>query len=250
MKNDDPVRTVVIDDEAEAREVLITLLRPFPEIDLVGTAESADRGVELILRENPDLVFLDIQMPRKNGFELVSALRGLNPPPVIVFVTAYDEYAIRAFKVSAFDYLLKPVDPDILAETLRRYKALKTSRDFSARVDHLLQHLHHDDRLRINTRSGYLMLDPSEILYAMADGNYTRIITAGGPDEVATMNLGIFYERMPAGRFARLSRSLIVNRSHIYRIDRKKRTCELRKGVITVTLDISISFLKEMEGAL
>lgn len=248
MKHDEPVRTVVIDDEAEAREVLVTLLGAYPEIELVGTANSVDHGLDLILNVNPDLVFLDIQMPRKNGFELVSALRGLNFHPVIVFVTAYDEFAIRAFKVSAFDYLLKPVDPDILSETLRRYKALRNSHDFNSRVDHLLQHLHHDDRLRINTRSGFLMLDPSEILYAMADGNYTRIFTAGGPAELATMNLGLFYERMPAGRFARLSRSVIVNRSHIYRIDRKKRTCELRKGAITLTLDISISFLKEMEG--
>lgn len=248
MKHDEPVRTVVIDDEAEAREVLVTLLGAYPEIELVGTANSVDHGLDLILNVNPDLVFLDIQMPRKNGFELVSALRGLNLHPVIVFVTAYDEFAIRAFKVSAFDYLLKPVDPDILSDTLHRYKALKTNHEFTVRVDQLIQHLHHDDRLKINTRSGFLMLDPSEILYAMADGNYTRIFTAGGQAELATMNLGIFYERVPAGRFARLSRSVIVNRSHIYRIDRKKRTCELRKGAITLTLDISISFLREMEG--
>jgi two-component system LytT family response regulator len=248
MQPIDSIKTIVIDDEAEACDVLSGLLKSHPEILLAGMADSVDKGLELILHEKPDLVFLDIQMPQKNGFELVSGLRSLNLHPVIVFVTAYDEYAIRAFKVSAFDYLLKPVDPEILAATIRRYHADKTSHDFNSRVDHLLQHLHHDDHIRINTRTGFLMLDPADILYAMADGNYTRIYNAVSQMELASMNLGIFHERMPAGRFVRLSRSVIVNRSHIYRVDRKKRTCELRRDGITVTLEISKGFLKELEG--
>ncbi len=104
------IKTILIDDEAEARDVLSTLLALHHEVDLVATADNADAGLDLIVKYQPDLVFLDIRMPRKTGFDLVSELRGPSLNPVIVFVTAYDEYAIQAFKVAAFDYLLKPVD--------------------------------------------------------------------------------------------------------------------------------------------
>jgi two-component system LytT family response regulator len=213
----------------------------------VATADSADSGLESIMKFNPDLVFLDIRMPIKTGFDLVSELRNLNLDPVIVFVTAYDEYAIQAFKVTAFDYLLKPVDPDALADTLNRYSGSRAATDFRQKVDHLLHHLHHDDRIRVNTRSGFLLIDPAEIAYVLADGNYSEIFFSLTQSEVVTINLGSLLEMLPDGHFLRLSRSAFVNRAFLYRVDRKKRICELRKDGVVIQLDVTRDFIRGFE---
>ncbi|MFZ4521500.1 MAG: LytR/AlgR family response regulator transcription factor [Bacteroidales bacterium] len=238
------IRTILIDDEAEARDVLAILLRNHPGIEIIATAADADSGRLLIQQHLPDLVFLDIQMPRKSGFDLVSELRSLDLNPAIIFVTAYDEYAIRAFKVAAFDYILKPVDPRALADTLRRFSAQRVASDFSQKVDHLLHHLHHDDRIRLNTRAGFLLIDPMEILHAKADGNYTVITFTNGLAEIVTINLGSLMELLPAGHFYRVSRSAAINRSFLFRVDRKKRLCELRKDGLTTQLQVSADFIK------
>jgi two-component system LytT family response regulator len=246
MNRIEPIKTILIDDEAEARDVLMNLLQGYPQIEVAGTADNADSGLELIVKFHPDLVFLDIRMPRKTGFDLVTDLRNLDLNPVIVFVTAYDEYAIRAFKVAAFDYLLKPVDPEALADTLKRYSTIRTNLDFNRKVDHLLRHLHHDDRIRVNTRSGFLLIDPNEILYGTADGNYTVIHFSPSQSELVTMNIGSLLVLLPSGHFSRISRSAIINRSYLYRIDRKKRICELRKDEAVVRLDVSRDCIREL----
>jgi two-component system LytT family response regulator len=240
------IKTVLVDDEAEARDVLAVLLSRYHQVEIVAAADSADSGLESIMKFNPDLVFLDIRMPHKTGFDLVAQLRNRNLNPVIVFITAYDEYAIQAFKVAAFDYLLKPVDPEALADTLNRYSASRADTDFRQKVDHLLRHLHHDDRIRVNTRAGFLLIDPTEIMHATADGNYTVIHFAASRSEVVTMNIGSLLKLLPEGHFIRISRSAMVNRSFLYRVDRKKRMCELRKDGVAIQLEVSRDFIREL----
>jgi two-component system LytT family response regulator len=247
MNQKQSIKTILIDDEAEAREVLSVLLTKHAEIEIVGVAGDVDSGIALIRDYHPDLVFLDIRMPRKTGFDLVEELRSMNLHPVIVFVTAYDEYAINAFKVSAFDYLLKPIDPASLSDTLNRYTEKRTAEDFKQKVDHLLHHLHHDDRIRLNIRSGFLLIDPMELLYAVADGNYTVIYFSEQQTEVVTLNIGTLLNLLPAGHFSRISRFAIINRSFLYRIDRKKRTCELRKDGSVTELEVSKDFIRGLD---
>lgn len=241
------VKVVLIDDEVEAREVLATLLGAHPEISIEAVAGNADEGLAQIVKHRPDIVFLDIQMPQRSGFDLVSDLRRLNLSPVVIFITAYDEYAIKAFKVSAFDYLLKPVDPEALAETMDRFHATRHATDFREKLDHLLQHMHHEDRIRVNTRSGFILLDPAEILYAMADGNYTLIHFSKTRTELITLNMGSFLELLPAGHFLRISRSAVINKSFLYRVDRKKRICELRKDGVAVQMEVNKEFTRGLE---
>jgi two-component system LytT family response regulator len=247
MTHKTSIKTILIDDEAEAREVLSALLTKHSEIEIVGVAGDVDSGLDLIREYHPDLVFLDIRMPRKTGFDLVAELRSMNLNPVIVFVTAYDEYAINAFKVAAFDYLLKPIDPEVLSDTLKRFSVMRTAEDFKEKVDHLLHHLHHDDRIRLNIRSGFLLIDPMELLYAVADGNYTVIHFSELQTEIVTMNIGSLLALLPAGHFSRISRFAIINRSFLYRVDRKKRTCELRKDGIITELEVSRDFIRGLE---
>lgn len=241
------IKTILIDDEPEARDVLATLLEAFPAVEVVAIADNADSGLAQILKHHPDLVFIDIKMPRKTGFDLAADLRNLNLNPVVVFVTAYDEYAIRAFKFAAFDYLLKPVDPGALAETIKRFSVMHSNADFNHKVDHLLSHLHHTDRIRLNTRAGFLLIDPMEVLYATAEGNYTAIHFSASQTETVTMNLGSLLELFPAGHFTRISRSAAINRANLYRVDRKKRICELRKDGTYIQLDVSKGFIRDLE---
>lgn len=246
MKQSNAIRVVIIDDEEEARDVISTLLGEFHDVQIVGKADDADAGLALIMRENPDLVLLDINMPRKTGLDMVAELRSFNRIPAVVFVTAYDEFAIRAFKVSAFDYLLKPVDPAALSDMLMRFKSQRQEADLRMKVDALLNHFHHTERLRLNTRSGFLLIDPYEIMYAEADGNYTTLYFGTGDTEMFTITIGRLFEMMPAGQFARISRSVFINRNSLYRVDRKKRECELRKEGVSILLGVARDHLQDL----
>lgn len=112
------MRAIIIDDERLARNELKRLLQEFPKIEIIGEAANADEAIPMIEEENPDLIFLDIQMPGKNGFELLESIEG--NVPEVVFTTAYDEYALKAFEVNALDYILKPIDSQRLAEAIQR----------------------------------------------------------------------------------------------------------------------------------
>lgn len=111
------MKALIVDDERLARKELNTLLNDFPEIEIIGEAVNADDAMEQIKEKNPDLLFLDIQMPGKNGFEL---LESLDAVPKVIFTTAYDEYALKAFEVNALDYLLKPIRKDRLTDSLQK----------------------------------------------------------------------------------------------------------------------------------
>src|SRR5881275_3440711 len=113
------MKAIIIDDERLARTELRKLLQKFPEIEIVDEASNAEEGIQKIENHNPDLVFLDIQMPGKTGFDLLSEL---DHSPQVIFTTAYDEYALKAFEVNALDYLLKPVEPRRLADAVEKLK--------------------------------------------------------------------------------------------------------------------------------
>src|SRR5262245_3138276 len=139
-----PIRTLVVDDEKLARDRLAGFLREIDDIDLVGEATDGVQAVELISEHRPDLVFLDVQMPGMNGFDVLEALRP--EVPHVVFATAYDEYAIRAFDVAAVDYLLKPFARARVAASVARVRSRLESSAGAADLDALLQRL--NDRPR------------------------------------------------------------------------------------------------------
>lgn len=239
MNENQKIRVVIVDDEPEGRDVMKHLLGSFPEIEISAVADSADSGLEAIVRTKPDMVFLDIQMPRKNGFDLVHDLIQIHLSPVIVFVTAFDQYAIRAIRMAAFDFLTKPVDPDELRQTITRYRGTRESSDFYTRVATLLEQINLNKKLRFNTRSGFVAVNPEDILYIRADGNYSELFYSRSKNEIICMPIGGIGELLPASRFFRVSRSAIINLSFIHRIDRKTRSCELVKDGETVAVEIS-----------
>lgn len=221
------IRTIVIDDEKEARAVLLNLFKNIPDIEVVAEKSTGSEGLDAILDLNPGLVFIDIQMPGMSGIEVVKKLAELQVKTTIVFVTAYDHYAIQAIKLAAFDFLMKPVDPDELQEVIRKFQSKKLQLQHNSRFDDLLSQLNHENRIRLNTRCGYILVDPSEIIYIQADGNYSEIVFSLSKKELVTLNLGTIEKLMPAGRFIRASRSSLLNIACLRKVDRKSRECEL-----------------------
>lgn len=237
------IRTIIIDDEQDGRDVLQNLLAFIPEIELIAIVNDADSGLDAIQNMLPDLVFLDIRMPRKSGLEMMIELAEKQINTTIVFVTAYDKFAIQAIKLAAFDYLLKPVDLDELKRVIQRFDAEKQVVEFGEKILLLMEKLNHGVKIRLNTRTGFTLIDPIDIVYLQAEGKYTEIIFSQNRKELITQQLGTLVEVLPKGRFFQTSRSNLINLAYLRKVDRKAYKCELERNGDTFVLQISKDFL-------
>ncbi|GAA5121015.1 response regulator transcription factor [Luteolibacter yonseiensis] len=200
------MRALVIDDEPVARLEMRRLLKSHPQIEVVGEAENAGTALDLIAELGPDLLFLDIQMPGTNGFELLDSIP--LPVPRIIFCTAYDAHALRAFEVNAIDYLLKPVDPARLSQALLRL-APKAGTALPAEAppeEPLLE----SDRVLLKNESRSWLAPVRSIWLLTADGNYTHV-HFDGHKVLLNRSLQSLERRLPKSLFFRVSRSQIVN---------------------------------------
>lgn len=241
-----PISAIIIDDEPDAINLLEDLLKDFDEIKITATADNVNTAFEVIKDQTPDLVFLDIQMPEQNGFELIKKLKTENLNHAIIFVTAYDQYAIQAVKHAAFDYLLKPVDRDELKEAIGRFRKVKQD-DLRERLNCLLDKLERPQKIRFNVRTGYILIDPEEIVYCQADGNYTDIFLTTREKEIVTYNLSNVWKMFPEKNFFRISRFNIINLKFLTRVDRKSKTCELTAVGHTYRLPLPKKQMKELK---
>jgi two-component system LytT family response regulator len=217
-----PIRTILVDDEAPARARLRQLLKLEPGFTVIAECANGNQAVEAIQRDRPDLVFLDVQMPRLNGVEVCHALcANKTPLPLIIFVTAYDTYALKAFELHAVDYLLKPFDRDRFSEALRHAeRQLSRHKEFQvdARLASVLQELspgsRKPDRLVFKENGRIIFLQPDDVHWVEADGNYIRVHATDGSHYVRD-TLASLESQLPSGRFMRISRSMIVNLDRI-----------------------------------
>ena len=202
-------RTLIIDDEAPARKHLRNLLAAHPEIEIVGEASSAAEASKLCEKLRADLLFLDIQMPRATGFDL---LPKLSPVPRIIFVTAHEEFAVRAFEVNAIDYLLKPVFADRLAAALNHVLSGPGAEPGSE------EPLQADDAVFLEDHRTVRMVPVRQIVCIKAEGNYSTVALSDGKEFLIYRNLNQWEQRLPQSIFVRLDRSLIVNISHLLEV--------------------------------
>jgi two-component system LytT family response regulator len=202
---------LIVDDERAARSELIFLLKSFPEINVIGEADNIDDAVSIITRKRPDIVFLDIQLTGENGFEL------LNRVAVdfrIIFVTAFDEYAIRAFDVNASDYLLKPVDPARLEQSLKRiFRKTANNHSETKKFDYSDTML-----LKLNNHTAKFV-ELSKIVVITSVGNYSRLETVDGHNYVVLKTLKNWEKDLPVNYFIRIHRSSIVNIRYVTKIE-------------------------------
>lgn len=199
------MKALLIDDERLARQELKSLLSGYSEIQVVGEANNAEAAIESIKQLKPDVIFLDIQMPGKNGFELLEEISGL---PEVVFVTAYDEYAIRAFEVNALDYLLKPVQPNRLAETIK--KLLHKDGANTNEAKEQTQPLNDNDQVFVKDGEKCWFVKLSDIRLFESEGNYVRVHFENNRPLILR-SLNNLDERLNNRTFFRASRKHIIN---------------------------------------
>jgi len=180
---------------------------------VVGEAGNAAAGRDLIVETRPDLVFLDVRMPEGSGFDLLDRVEDA---PSIIFVTAYDEFAVRAFENNAFDYLLKPLDSDRLCRSLERF--LSVPRNRTEPMD-----MSRGERVCLNTGNKVAFISVVDIVAIMADKNYIRVFTVNGDCFVVRSALKDWRERFPSDIFMTLDRSLMINKHHVRLLTKKNR---------------------------
>jgi two-component system LytT family response regulator len=207
-------RVLIVDDEHLARQAMRRLLASHPDVEIVGEAHGVSDALREIERTQPQLVFLDIELGGADGFDL---LAGLEAPPVVVFVTAYAEYAVEAFAVNAVDYLLKPVDPERLAESLKR-----AGREL-ARAEPAVGASSGGSVIAFKTPKRTVLAKPAEIVALRADGDFTHVFVADRTALMIWRTLSHFENLLPSPPFLRLGRSLIVNRDRLRTIETPSR---------------------------
>ncbi|WP_022836900.1 LytR/AlgR family response regulator transcription factor [Salisaeta longa] len=203
------LRTLIVDDERLARSEMRRLLAAHEDLEIVGEATNADEAEAAVNDLQPDLLFLDVQMPGGSGFDL---LERLDAVPFVVFSTAYDAYALEAFEVSALDYLVKPIEPERLAEAVQRVReqAKATQPQGAVAEAEPVPTLSTDDQVFVKDGKRYYFVQLADVRYFASEGNYTRIVSSKGKPLVHR-SLRYLEERLDPNCFFRASRQHIIN---------------------------------------
>lgn len=206
------IRTIIVDDEPHCINRLTELVKPLENVLLIGAYTSIEDGSNAILNLVPDLIFLDVQINDKTGFDLLKKVgkRGFE----VIFTTAFDAYAVQAFKFSAVDYLLKPIDSDDLSQALEKVSEKLDKRDFEKKVETLLSNLYKKDihkKISIPTSEGLIFIEVSDIIRCQSDVNYTHIFLNGNKKITVSKTLKSFEALLSECNFFRIHNSHLIN---------------------------------------
>lgn len=239
------VHSIIIDDELKSRESLKILLNDFCEnVMVMATCQNVSEGIAAITEHKPDVVFLDIQMQRETGFDLLSKIKPVNFE--VIFTTAHSEYAIKAFKFSAIDYLLKPIDIEELKNALHKVDK-KINGSISERLEHLIQNLKpaspQNFKLALPTSDGLIFVKIEDIIYCEASSNYTQIFTADGKKHVISRTLKEYEDLLTDHNFFRIHNSHLINLGAI------KKYVRGEGGYVIMINDVSLDVSKRKKEA-
>ncbi len=214
------IKAFIVDDEFQSRSLLIKMLQQyFPEISVVGQAAAVEDGLKGINKYQPNIVFLDIQMKGETGFDLLSRLPEISFS--LIFTTAFDKYAIKAFRFNAIDYLLKPIVADELVEAVNKASQRGPSALSASKIQ--VEQLYHDiqnpqkihDKIAIPTGEGFIVVPINEIVYCHADSNYTKFFLSDKKCILSSYTLKQYDEILTSQSFFRAHRSYLINLSHV-----------------------------------
>jgi two-component system LytT family response regulator len=248
------IRAVIVDDEQPARRQMSERLSAHPQIVIVGEADRVKSAADLIGKAKPDAIFLDVQMPAGTGFALLPLLGDLDPPPAVVFVTAYDTYALKAFEANALDYLTKPVKASRLALTIDRLQkrllpAGATPPDETAQAP-AAGPLELRDLVLLREKNSMRMVEAGEICAVETEADYTRIHLAGGHTVLMRKRMAQWEQELPAPPFLKISRRLLLNMPRIKGIVAHDReSAEVRFEGTEQTVTVSRMELRRIRQA-
>ena len=236
---------MIVDDEQDAVEYLSTLIAEnCPFLTIVASCNSSAEALSNYQKFKPDLVFMDIEVDRMNGFDLIAEMCGDRCKTHFIFVTGYDRYAVAAFKTNALGYLLKPVTSEDLVRAADRFVA---TRDTEFQQEKLWQFVRdYSGKIRFNTTTGFVLVHPGDILWCEADHNYTQIFISSEKPLVVSVNLAVVEEKLPPEGFQRISRSILVNTQHLSAVNRRNKSCTLLSQGKEIILQGSAEMLKKL----
>lgn len=209
---------IIIDDETNSRNALRQkITKHCNNVMIIADCENGEEGIEKIETQKPDIIFLDIEMPRMNGFTMLQQIKNKNFE--VIFITAYDHYAIKAIKFSALDYLLKPVEVEDLKAAVEKVTQKRKQMDGNKRVELLIQNFLEEktahQRIAISSMEGLQFVTTNDIIYLEANSNYTSFYLADNRKITATKTLKDFEEILPASMFIRIHHSYLINKNGI-----------------------------------
>lgn len=232
-----PLRTLIADDEPLARSGLREMLGHYPDVDVIGEAGDGLEAARLIAELTPDLLFLDVQMPESTGFDVLKRMDGPDAP-LVVFVTAYEEFAFPAFEANALDYLLKPFNHSRLRRTLDRVSWFISGRSATASpsTGHANGWRAAANRIVVNDRGSVVFVEPEQVEWVESWGNYVRLFVDGRP-LLVRQSMNAFSATLDPTRFVRISRQVVVNAQHVQRLalrDNGQTEVVLRSSLILI----------------
>jgi two-component system LytT family response regulator len=241
------IKTILIDDESLARDIVKHYLQDYPDIEVVAECSDGFEGLKAIVQYKPDFIFLDIQMPKINGFEMLELV---DQPPSVIFTTAFDEYAIKAFEVNAVDYLLKPIEQERFSQAMQK---LPTKLNDKVITSQLLQSaaLNPSQTNRVVVKqNGIIKIIPvQDIHYIEADDDQVKISTAEA-SFYKNKTMGFFEQTLNPSQFIRIHRSYIINLSQVTRIELKEKDSYVVLLKSDIWLPVSKSGFLKLKGAL
>ena len=245
------LKTIVVDDEAKAREVLKAKIRKFcPDLDLIASAESAEQAFDLITALNPELVFLDVAMPRESGFDLLKRLPNINFE--VIFATGFDDFAIDAIKFSAIGYLLKPIQTEDLVHAVHKAKLRIMERKSLERNEAFIENLLHPgqqmNKIAIPSQEGLEFVPTNNIIRFEAWQKYSKVFLLGGKVMVSSRNLGEYKKLLDQYGFFSIHKSHLVNMSHILKYLKDGFVVMSDESIVPVSKRRKSTFLDQLTG--
>ncbi|PRS05789.1 LytR/AlgR family response regulator transcription factor [Bacillus halotolerans] len=206
------LRVLIVDDEILARDELAYLLKRTNEELEINDAENIESAFDQMMDQKPDLLFLDVDLSGENGFDIAKRLKNMKNPPAIVFATAYDQYALKAFEVDALDYLTKPFDEERVRQTMKKYKKVKREIDEPEQISHASQH-----KLALSVGESIVIVDTKDIIFAGTEDGHVHVKTFDASYSVND-TLVVIEKKLPETDFLRVHRSFVVNTEYIKEI--------------------------------
>jgi two-component system, LytTR family, response regulator len=233
------IKAIIIDDESKAiKSLQLRIERLFDDIEIVATAQSANDGKAVIDQHKPDLVFLDIEMPNGNAFALLKQFDSIDF--AIIFVTAYNEYALQAIRISALDYILKPIDEDELVVAINKYRANYKSSIYPQKIEILTEayqkYNSQSIRIALPTMGGIEYVHINQIVYCEADNNYSTIHLEGMPSILISKTLKFFEDVLKDFYFMRIHQSYLINLFKVVRFEKSNRGRVVLNNGATINL--------------
>lgn len=212
------IRAVSVDDEENGRQILRHYVNQYSEtldLELVGEADSVASGIELINRVKPDLVFLDVQLQDGTGFNLLEKLN--RDSFKVVFVTSYDQYALKAIRFKAIDYILKPIDPDLFVEAVEKVKAdlNKFTIEKDVRIDELVTNINSFEKIGLPSIDCIRFVKVSDIVRCEADGNYTKFVLSNNESIIVCKTMKVYEDLLAEYKFIRIHKSHLINVNYV-----------------------------------